>query len=147
MYPKGVRVTLDELVDALPASKQLVKEQVSRIQGKALNLPEHRAQVERNKRRAAYETTKAELRKWDSLVNRIQSAQVVDFTGNHPTGSTTVNDMVDRFQPRQELEKEIDRVVRKSLVENEKKLWESVGKSVEEEKVGCVLCFGEPCEC
>ncbi|EME26707.1 U3 ribonucleoprotein (Utp) family protein [Galdieria sulphuraria] len=130
VYPKALGVTIDDLINSLHSSKKLesLKEQVSHIQGKALKPLEHRAQVERNKRKAAYEATKAGSKKWKALVHRIERAQIVDFTDSTSRSeeATTVNELVNRFQPQCELEKEIDQVIKRSLVENENRLSEEL---------------------
>jgi len=122
-HPKALGVTVDDLVNSLHSSKKRksLKAQLSQFHGKTLKPPEHRAESERNKRKTAYESTKKETNKWNTVVDRIQKARVVDFTDavRRPKECRTVNELVNWFQPKGELEEQIDRVVQQSLVENQ----------------------------
>ncbi|GJQ15451.1 hypothetical protein GpartN1_g7242.t1 [Galdieria partita] len=138
VYPKALGVTIDDLINSLHSTKKLgdLKKQVQQIRGKALKPPEHRAQVERNRRKAAYATTKSETKKWKSVISRIQRAQVLDFTDSASRPKeATVNELVNWFQPQCELEKEIDQVIKHSLIENQlSEEFKKAKKTAEDEK-------------
>lgn len=143
-HPKALGVTVDDLVNSLHSSKKRksLKAQLSQFHGKTLKPPEHRAESERNKRKTAYESTKKETNKWNAVVDRIQKARVVDFTDavRRPKECRTVNELVNWFQPKGELEEQIDRVVQQSLVENQwMEEYEKTKKSSKDDEQVCTL--------
>eukprot|EP00871_Galdieria_phlegrea_P005056 jgi/Galph1/5551/GphlegSOOS_G4191.1 len=125
---KPVGVSVEDLVASLDTEKDGKKlmAQVSKLQKKISAPKPHRIQVQREKRAAAYETSKDEVKRWNPIVDRIQQAEVLDFTSSTscPKGDKTTNQLVNEFQPQNEVEKEIDQVLKNSFVEDEKELVE-----------------------
>lgn len=137
------RISIDDLLDSLrekPGYGKLRKRS-DRINknSRTMHAPLSKAVQAKVERKAAYETSKKDVTKWQPIIQRNREAQTIFFDENVDLGFSTIGAIASEFEPRTEFEKKIAALVHDDKVmeahkQDGSKLLEMNEVSVEDEK-------------
>lgn len=114
----AAKLRLEDMLESLnpKAAKSMRKAQ-------PLSAPLAKPIQDRVDRMAAYDTTKEQISKWQPAVKQLREASVLKFPLNEPSkGQATNNSLASSFKPTNELEVEIDTILKESGMQSEKQI-------------------------